>query len=260
MLRRQVARPRLQPADRPARRVQPHPIRLPLVRLPCQPETLRWHRRLVAFKWTYPYHAAGRPQLNQELQQLIVRLASENPRRGDQRIRGGAAPARHAGLCDRDPHHATPRDGSGPRPSATAWRAFLRQQASGIIACDFFTVDTIWLRGLHVLFFMELDTRRVHLAGVTAQSQRRLGHPAARNLQLRVEEYRRRMRFLIGDGAAQFCRGFDEVFRAEGAEVLVTAVPRPTPAMYGWRLMRLTTASANAAPGCHLHQQRQLCA
>jgi hypothetical protein len=147
------------------------------------------------------------------------------------------------------------------------------------------------------------------------------GSPSSPHLQLRVEEHRRRMRFLIGDGAAQFCRGFDEVFRAEGAEVLVTAVPAPnanayaerwlrsiprggwtssgyadatslrvlhesqrtasthlgalraprllisactasapTAAMYGWRLMRLTTASANAAPGCHLHQQRQLCA
>jgi hypothetical protein len=111
-----------------------------------KPETLRWHRRLVAGTWTYAYHAAGRPQLNQELQQLIVRLASETPRRGDQRIRGELLRLGMRSLRPRSaPRYA--RDGSGPRPSATAWRAFLRQQASGIIACDFFTINTIWLRG-----------------------------------------------------------------------------------------------------------------
>ena len=111
----------------------------------------------------------GRPPLDQEPQQLISHLASENPRWGYQRIQGellrlglrvsatGIRPTlRRHGL---DPT---------PRPATTTWRAFLRQQAAGILACDFFTVDTVWLRRLYILFFIELDTRRVHLAGVTA--------------------------------------------------------------------------------------------
>jgi putative transposase len=171
VLRRQTPRPRLQPADRAllaaVSRVRP---RSPWSCFLVQPETLlRWHRRLVAGAWTYRHRQTGRPPLDLDLQQLIVRLATENPRWGYQRIKGElqrlgvqvSATAirttlRHHGL---DP---------APRRATTTWRAFLREQAAGIVACDFFTVDTVWLRRLYVLFFIELDTRRVHLAGVTA--------------------------------------------------------------------------------------------
>jgi putative transposase len=103
------------------------------------------------------------------VQALILRLARENSRWGYQRIQGEllrlgvqvSATAIRTTLRNRgfDP---------APRRTAPSWRAFLRQQAGGIVACDFFTVDTVWLRRLYVLFFIELDTRRVHLAGVTA--------------------------------------------------------------------------------------------
>jgi putative transposase len=107
-----------------------------------------------------------------------------------------------------------------PRPGATTWRAFLRQQAAGIVACDFFTVDTVWLQRLYVLFFIEVATRRVHLAGVTAHPNGRWVTQQARNLLLVLGERGRRVRFVIRDRDAKFCRGFDEVFGSEGAQVL----------------------------------------
>ena len=191
MLRRQTPRPRLEPADRallaPVSRV------LPQGRWSCffvQPQTLlRWHRRLIAGAWTYPHRRAGRPPLDQELQQLIVRLASENRRWGYQRIKGellrlGMPVSATAIRTTLRRHGVDPT----PRPTATTWRAFLRQQATGIVACDFLTVDTVWLRRLYVLFFIELATRRVHLAGVAANPTGTWVTQQARNLLLVLDE------------------------------------------------------------------------
>jgi putative transposase len=168
--------------------------------------------------WTYPHRRAGRPPLDQELQQLIVRLASENRRWGYQRIKGellrlGMPVSATAIRTTLRRHGVDPT----PRPTATTWRAFLRQQA-GIVACDFLTVDTVWLRRLYVLFFIELATRRVHLAGVAANPTGTWVTQQARNLLLVLDERGRRVRFLIRDRDVKFCRGFDDVFRAEGAE------------------------------------------
>jgi putative transposase len=185
VLRRQIPHPRLEPTDRALLAAISRV--LPRARWSCffvTPETLlRWHRRLVAGAWTYPRIGQGRPQLDQAIQQLIIRLATENPRWGYQRIQGELVHlgVRVSATAIRTTLHRHGLD-PAPRWTATTWRAFLRQQAAGILACDFFTVDTAALRRLYVLFFIELDTRRVHLAGVTANPNAAWGHPAGPQL------------------------------------------------------------------------------
>jgi putative transposase len=241
VLRRQTARPGLKPADRALLAALSRA--LPRSRWSCffvKPDTLlRWHRRLVAGAWTYPRRGQARPPLDAEVQQLIVRLASENPRWGYQRIKGellrlGLRVSATAIRTTLRRHGLDP----APRRAGSTWRAFLRQQAAGIVACDFFTVDTISLRRLYVLFFIELGSRRVHLAGVTANPNAAWITQQARNLQLRPEEQGCRVRFLIRDRDAKFCRGFDDVFRSEGAELLVTPVQAPNANVYAERWVR----------------------
>jgi putative transposase len=146
VLRRQVPRPRLEPADRALLALAPPS---------------------VARAWTYPHRQTGRPPLEQDVQQLIVRLARENSHWGYQRIQGellrlGVRVSATAIRSTLQRHGLDP----APRRTTMTWQAFLRQQAAGIMACDFFTVDTVWLKRLYVLFFIEVDTRRVHLGGV----------------------------------------------------------------------------------------------
>ena len=237
VLRRQRPRPRLEPADRALLAAVSRV--LPRAHWSCflvKPETLlRWHRRLVAGAWTYP-HRIGRPALDPEVQQLIVRLARENPRWGYQRIQGELVRLgiRVSATAIRTVLHRHGLD-PAPRRAGTTWRTFLRQQAAGIVACNFFTVDTVGLRRLYVLFFIELDTRRVHLAGVTAHPDGAWVAQQARNLLLPLGERGRRVCFLIRDRDAKFCRGFDDAFRSEGAEVLVTPVRAPNANAYAER-------------------------
>jgi putative transposase len=129
-----------------------------------------------------------------------------------------------------------------PRPATTTWRAFLRQQAAGIVACDFFTVDTVWPRRLYVLFFIELDSRQVHLAGVTANPNAAWVTQQARNLLLTLEERGHRVRFLVRDRDAKFCRGFDDVFGSEDVDVLVTPVQAPNANAFAERWVRTVRA------------------
>jgi putative transposase len=191
VLRRHTPRPRLEPADRALLAAISHA--LPRACWSCflvKPDTLlRWHRRLVAGAWTYPHRQTGRPPLDQDVRQLIVRLAKENPTWGCQRIKGelqwlGVQVSATAIRTTLRRHGLDP----APRRAAGTWRAFLRQQAAGIVACDLLTVDTVWLRRLYVLFFIEHDTRRVHLAGVTANPDSRWVIQQARNLLLVLEE------------------------------------------------------------------------
>jgi putative transposase len=204
VLRRQTPRPKLEPADRALLAAISRV--LPRSRWTCflvRPETLlRWHRRLVAGAWTYP-HQPGRPPLDEDIQQLIMRMARENPRWGYQRIKGQLQQlgVRVSATTIRT---VLRRHGLDPAPRrvATTWRAFLRQQAAGIMACDFFIVDTVWLRRLYVLFFIELGSRRVYLAGVTAHPDGAWVTQQARNLLMPATGPRPRS--LLRDRDAKF--------------------------------------------------------
>jgi putative transposase len=114
-----------------------------------------------------------------------------------------------------------------PGRESVSWREFLRQQAAGILECDFFTVETLWLRRLYVLFFIELARRRVHLAGVTANPNSAWVAQQARNLIMTVAERERRPRFLIRDRDRKFTAAFDEVFRSEGIRVIRAPIAAP---------------------------------
>ena len=137
---------------------------------------LKWHRELVRWKWTYKRRRPpGRPRIASELEALIVPLAKENPRRGYTKLHGELCKLGYT-VSRSTVRNLLKRRKVPPAPHrarhGTPWRAFA-QRAPGhyqhqIVACDFFTVETAWLRTIYVLFFMELGTRRVHLAGCTA--------------------------------------------------------------------------------------------
>jgi putative transposase len=229
VLRRQHPRPRLEPTDRALLAALSR--LLPRTRWSIflvRPETLlRWHRRMVARRWTYPSTSEGRPPISDEVQQLVVRLARENPRWGYQRIHGellrlgvwvSASSIRRVLRA----HGFDP----APRRVPTTWRSFLRGQATGIVACDFFTVDTVFLQRLYVLFVIELRSRRVHLARVTAHPTGPWVTQQARNVVAALDGSTA-FRFLIRDRDAKFTRAFDDVWRSTGAEIIRTPVQAP---------------------------------
>ena len=114
-----------------------------------------------------------------------------------------------------------------PRRVATTWRSFLRRQAAGILACDFFTVDTVFLRRLYVLFFIELRSRRVRLAGVTAHPTGPWVVQQARNVLAALDDEATAFSFLIRDRDAKFTRAFDDVWRSADVEIICTPVRAP---------------------------------
>jgi putative transposase len=219
VLQRQIARPRFEPDDRAiltalARALGRDRWSVFIVK----PDTLlRWHRRLVADHWTYP-HRPGRPSTIAENRATIIRLARENPTWGYRRIHGELARLGIT-IAASTVWAILKTVGINPAPDRTSesWTTFLRSQAAGIVACDFFTVDTVMLRRYYVLFFIELETRRVHFAGTTTNPTGAWTLQAARNLLMR---YDRTIRFLIRDGAGQFIGAFDEVFRSDGATII----------------------------------------
>jgi transposase len=241
VLRRQVKRPEFRPADRAILTVLAGALpRSHWSIFLVTPSTiLRWHRRLVTRKWTQPHPGGGRPPLAQHLVALILRLARENPRWGYRRIQGEV---KKLGVRVSATTIRTVLLGNGlrpaPRRASVTWRAFLRAQASGIVATDFFTVETVRLTTLYVLFFIELGTRQVRLAGVTRHPKGLWMVQRARELSMERPEGMTTPRFLIRDRDSKFTRAFDDVFTSDGTQIIKTPIQAPNANAFAERWVR----------------------
>jgi putative transposase len=231
VLRRQVNRPRPRPADRAVLAVLS--AALPRVRWPVffvQPKTLlRWHRELVARKWTHSTgKPPGRPPTTGVVRELVLRFATENPGWGYRRIQGELTGLGHR-VAPSTVWRILKRAGLDPAPRrcGPTWREFLTAQATTIMACDFFTIDTVFLRRLYVLFFLELGTRRVHLAGITAHPTGSWVTQQARNLLMDLGDRVDQLRFLIRDQDTKFVAGFDIVVTSEQITIIRTPIRAP---------------------------------
>ena len=230
VLRRQIGKVKTEPADRAVLALLSR--LLPRAHWPAffvTPATLlRWHRDTVRRKWTYPSRRGGRPSVAAEIQTLVLRLATENPCWGHRRNHGEllglgykVAPStvwlilKRAGI---DP---------APRRTGPTWTQFLSAQAKTMLACDFFTVDTMFLKQIYVLFFIEIASRRVHLAGLTTNPNGAWVIQQARNLLMDLDKRTDRLRFLIRDRDAKFIAGLDDVFATADIEIIKTPPRAP---------------------------------
>jgi putative transposase len=207
---------------------------------------LRWHRELVRRKWTFRRRRRdGRPPIAAEVEALLLRLAAENPRWGYGRLQGELRKLGHAlgrsTIRDVLKRRCVP---PAPRRSqrATGWRQFLAQHRDVVLACDFFTVETVFLKTLYALFFLEVGTRRVHFAGCTDHPTAAWVTQQARNLAWTLQEDGVPVRYLIHDRDAKFPPTFDTIFAAEGVEVIRTPCRAPNANAYAERWIRSARA------------------
>jgi len=230
VLRRQVHRPDLQPADRVVlaalSRLLPRQRWSAFFVTPAT--LLRWHRQLIARHWTFTHARPGRPPIDRNVRALILRLARENPVWGHRRIQGELVRLGHhlaASTVWKILHQAGVDP--APRRGGPTWTQFLNAQARGVVACDFFTVDTVFFQRLYVLFFLELATRQVHVVGVTAHPSGAWVTQQARNLLMTLDERADQLRFLLRDRDTKFTAAFDAVFTSADLQILRTPPQAP---------------------------------
>ncbi|MCM3920495.1 integrase core domain-containing protein [Frankia sp. AiPs1] len=190
---------------------------------------LRWHRRLITKKWTHP-HRTGRPPVSKEIATLIKRLATENTTWGYRRIQGELLKLGHR-VSTSTIRRVLTSLGLPPAPrrqTDTTWRQFLRTQASTMLAVDFFHVDcAVTLRRLYCFFVIEVDSRSVHILGVTAHPDGSWTTQQIRNLLMDLGDRAADFQFLVRDRAGQFTASFDAVLADAG--ITTVKIPPRTP-------------------------------
>ena len=232
VVRRQVKRPQLKLADRTIMAALSQRVtRAALVGMLVQPETvLGWHHQLVRSRLAAfgRRRGPGRPGLDPDIQKLILQMAKSNPRWGCVRVRGELLKLGHA-VSATAIRNLLRRHRIGPAPlgSRQTWKAFLRAQASAIVLTDFFSVDTVFLKRLYVLLYMELATRRIIWFAVTERPDAAWVSQQARNVSWELNECGAVARFLIHDHDRKYGGGSDPVFEAQGMTVIRTPIAAP---------------------------------
>ncbi len=207
-----------------------------------QPETvLRWHRDLVRRKWTYRHaERGGRPRTSDEIETFIVRFVHENADWGYGKIQGALRKLGHE-ISEQTIANVLERHGIPPAPQrgkSTSWRQLMQHYKAQLLACDFFTVDTLFLQTVYVLFFIELQTRRVYLAGCTTHPNAAWVTQQARQMVWQLEDRQPSIHFLIHDRDAKFVAAFDTVFQSTHAHIIRTPFRAPNANAYAERWVR----------------------
>ena len=206
-----------------------------------KPDTLLgWHRELVRLKWTFKQgRKPGRPPIDEALQDWILRVALDNPGLGYEKLEGEM---RKLGF---EVSYITirtvlRRHGIPPAPdrSRSSWRSFLNHYKEQFLACDFFTVETLTLKTLYVLFFIEHATRRVYLAGCTAHPNSAWVTQLARQMTWELEGREPAIRYLIHDHDTKFTQSFDAVFESESIEIIDIPYQAPNANAFAERWVR----------------------